>query len=382
MSSEKRRVLFLTGTRADFGKMKSLIRAVDMDESFNATVVVTGMHTLKLYGFTADEVFAEDYSNVFVIMNQIINEPMEMVLANTVIALSRYVREINPDLIVVHGDRVEAMAGAIVGAFTNTRVAHIEGGELSGTVDEIVRHSVSKLSHVHFVANETAAQRLMQMGETPGSVFIVGSPDIDLMVSDSLASLEQAKAKYEIPWEEYGVAIFHPITTEFDMMPEIADSFVTALLECGRNFVVVYPNNDHGCETILTAYRRLAGNPRFRVIPSLRFEYFLTVLKNARFMIGNSSAGVREAPFYGLPSVNIGTRQNNRCFYESIINCDYATDSILTATETAAMMPHSAPSNLFGTGESTKKFMEILKTDKIWDLAVQKQFSDIPMGTP
>ena len=135
-------ILFLTGTRADFGKLKSLMHAVDDHTAFECSVFITGMHTLKKYGFTANEVKKSGFTNTYTYINQHHGDPMEMVLAETIKGLSRYIHEAKPDLLVIHGDREEALAGAIVGALTNTKVCHIEGGERSGTIDESIRHSV------------------------------------------------------------------------------------------------------------------------------------------------------------------------------------------------------------------------------------------------
>ena len=211
--------------------------------------------------------------------------------------------------------------------------AHIEGGEVSGTVDELIRHSVSKLSHIHFVSNTEAAQRLQQMGEIKESIFTIGSPDIDIMFSEQLPDLAVAKSYYQLDFEAYAIAMFHPVTTEIDQMEVYAQNFVDALLADHHNYLVVYPNNDLGSRLILKAYEALNGNPRFRVIPSLRFEYFLTLLKNSQFIIGNSSAGIREAPYYGIPIINIGTRQQNRAVHADILHVDYQKAAIGAALD-------------------------------------------------
>ena len=226
---------------------------------------------------------------------------MDLVLANTVHGLGLHIRESQPDLLVVHGDRVEALAGAIVGALNKVRVAHIEGGEISGTIDELLRHAVTKLSHVHFVANEEAGQRLRQMGEDWKSIFIIGSPDTDIMFSPNLPSLEEVKRRYEIPFETYGIVLYHPVTTEHAQVRRNARELAEGLMASGRNFVVIHPNNDHGAETILEEMHRLRELSRFRFIPSMRFEYFLVLMKHAQVMVGNSSARVQEAPAYAVP---------------------------------------------------------------------------------
>jgi UDP-N-acetylglucosamine 2-epimerase (hydrolysing) len=301
---------------------------------------------------------------------------MDLTLAKTIEGFSAYVKDLKPDLIVVHGDRVEALAGAIVGSLNNILVAHIEGGEVSGTVDELIRHSISKLSHVHFVSNETAENRLLQMGELKESIYNIGSPDVDIMFSENLASLEEVKKYYEIPFEQYAVAMFHPVTTEYDKMQGYTENFVNALLADNNNYVVVYPNNDLGSDLILKEYERLKNNDRFKIFPSIRFEYFLVLLKNAQFIIGNSSAGIREAPYYGIPTINIGTRQENRALHTHILNTSYMQEDVLDALKA----PHPVMESYkpaFGTGKSDKKFLQSLSSPEFWSINHQKQFRDI-----
>jgi UDP-N-acetylglucosamine 2-epimerase (hydrolysing) len=280
-------------------------------------------------------------------------------------------------MIVIHGDRVEALAGAIVGSLNNILVSHIEGGEVSGTIDELIRHSTSKMSHIHFVSNEQAKKRLIQMGELDESIFTIGSPDVDIMFSDSLPDLEQAKKYYEIIFDSYAVVMFHPVTTEAKYMEQYANDFVEVLLNDTHNYVVVFPNNDLGSTAIIKAYEKLKNNSRFRIFPSLRFEYFLTLLKKSQFIIGNSSAGIREAPYYGLPIINIGTRQQNRSLHADIINVDYSKESITEALQiidTYEILPSKSD---YGTGNSAQLFLNSLLNTDIWQLNHQKEFKDI-----
>lgn len=377
----RRRILFLTGTRADFGKLKPLIQEVEARLEFECHLFVTGMHMLARYGYTVDEIQKAGFRNIFTYMNQVetSNAQMDLVLANTINGLGFYVRECRPDLIVVHGDRVEALAGAIVGALNNILVAHIEGGELSGTVDELIRHSISKLSHLHFVANEEARTRLRQMGETPESVFVIGSPDIDIMLSERLPTLQEARARYDIPFERYSVFLYHPVTTELPRLRGHAEAVVAALRESGRNFIAIYPNNDSGSETILEFLLPLQDDPRFRVLPSLRFEHFLAVLKHADAIVGNSSAGIREAPVYGVPTVNVGTRQLNRFSHDSIRNVPDDREAVLEALRT--LPGRSAPSMHFGDGQSARLFLASLLGNAVWETPRQKQFRDLQIGS-
>src|SRR5690606_22832815 len=178
----RKKILFITGTRADFGKLKPLINVIKSSSDFEYKIFGTGMHMLSKYGNTIHEISKSGFAdNLFEYMNQVEGEPMEVILANIIVGVSRYLHENPVDLIVVHGDRVEALAGATVGALRNILVAHIEGGELSGTVDELMRHAITKLSHLHFVASDVARKRLLQLGESEDSIFVIGSPDIDVM---------------------------------------------------------------------------------------------------------------------------------------------------------------------------------------------------------
>lgn len=371
-----KKILFLTGTRADFGKIKSLITILDDHQDFEVFVFVTGMHLQKEYGYTLLEIERCNFKNVHTFENHTHETTMDLTLAKTIEGLSSYCKKVTPDLIVVHGDRVETLAGAIVGSLNNILVAHIEGGELSGTVDELIRHSVSKLSHAHFVSNDEAAKRLLQMGEMETSIFTIGSPDVDIMFSDTLPDLEIVKRYYEIDFDEFSIVMFHPVTTEAIEMEQYASNFVNSLLTDKHNYVVIYPNNDLGSQCIIKEYERLKDNARFRIFPSLRLEYFLTLLKNSQFIIGNSSAGIREAPYYGIPIINVGTRQQNRVVHADIINVDYNIKSINKALQSIDSHKVQITTTDFGQGNSTALFLDSMQNSDIWKINQQKQFRD------
>jgi UDP-N-acetylglucosamine 2-epimerase (hydrolysing) len=370
-----RKIVFLTGTRADFGKLKSLMNRLRDDDDFELHVFVTGMHMLSKYGYTCEEVEKANFRNIHKFINQNSSDSMDNILSKTISGLSDYVKEIKPALIVVHGDRVEALAGAAVGALNNILVGHIEGGEVSGTVDELIRHAVSKLSHIHFVANEEAKSRLVQLGEVSNSVHVIGSPDVDVMNSNALPSIEEVKSYYGFDFPEYSVLMFHPVTTEQDDVQRQISTLVDQVIESGLNYIVIYPNNDLGTDIILGEYRKLAGLRQIRIYPSMRFEYFLTLLKSARFIIGNSSAGVREAPHFGVPAINLGTRQHNRVLCNSVLNVEIETAQIRRAIEDVKAKPRQVHT-LFGNGGSDERFYGILKSQEFWNIKTQKTFVD------
>ena len=369
----KKKIVFLTGTRADFGKLRPLIEIVNNSNEFECHIFVTGMHTLSRYDFTYREVEKRGYKNVFVFTNQNDFENTDIVLANTIKGFSNFVKEILPDMIVIHGDRLEALAGAIVGSFNNILVSHIEGGELTGTIDESIRHAVSKLSHIHFVSNEDAKKRLVQMGEIEERVFVIGSPDIDIMMKKDLPTKEGLKKYYDMQFKKYAILIFHPVTTELDDLENQTNELVSGAIDSKRNYVIIYPNNDPGSEIILNVYKKLENNANFRIYPSLRFEYFLTLLKNADFIIGNSSSGITEAEIYSVPTINVGTRQKNRSSNESIINVESKKEKILDSISKVDGKEIKS-SFSFGDGKSTKRFFDVILSEKIWGVSIQKQF--------
>ena len=374
---EIRKIAILTGTRAEFGKMKLLIKALDEDPRYEVHLFVTGMHMLEKYGGTAREILRE-FFNVYLYNNQAYASQLDIVLSNTIFGFSHYIKEIKPDLIVIHGDRAEALAGAIVGSFNNILVAHIEGGEISGTIDELIRHSVSKLAHTHFAANDLAKKRLVQMGEKKESIYVIGSPAIDIMFSENLPSLASVFEHYEINFKDYALLMYHPVTTELDGLDLRIKALVDTIIASNLNYICVYPNNDPGSDIIIKELQRLEGLPNVKIFPSIQFEKFLVLLKNCRFVLGNSSAGIREAPIYAVPTINLGSRQKNRFHHESIFNVKEDKDSILKTISTLTKKSDKfKPSYFFGSGESTQKFMNVLEEESFWTTERQKQFLDL-----
>lgn len=373
-----KKILFLTGTRADYGKMKPLMQALEKDDRFEVYVYVCGMHLVKKFGNTYIEVQKDGYENIYVAYGIGHSQSQSVNLGNTISSLSGYVDTIEPDMIVVHGDRMDALAGAVVGALHNIFVGHIEGGELTGTIDDSIRHAISKFAHFHFVCSEEAKKRLIQMGEEESRIYIIGSPDIDVMLSGNLPSLAEAKAKYEISFSDYGIFMYHPVTTEYNVIGQKIAPVVQAAIESGRNFIAVYPNNDLGSEVILNEMKKFKGNSHFAVFPSIRFEYFLTFLKNAQFMIGNSSAGIRECGIYGIPDIDIGTRQNGRYSISSSQNIQHVSENvgeILEALENVES--YRREEFLYGDGKSTDRFMKIISNDDFWTKKIQKRFVEL-----
>jgi UDP-N-acetylglucosamine 2-epimerase (hydrolysing) len=373
----KLRLVFVTGTRADYGKLKSLMRICDADDEIDSYVYVTGMHLQGKYGFTFADIKADGYKNIFTPRSPAVSERMDENLAYTVLGFSAFVRECRPDLIVAHGDRIEPLAAAIVGVLNNVKVAHIEGGEVTGTADEFMRHAVSKLSSLHFAANEESKYRLIQMGEREDNIYVIGSPDIDIMLSGDLPDLSEVKSKHGIVFDSYAIFVYHPVTTSLKREDEI-DRVASALRASGKRYVVIYPNNDHGSDVIRDALDKLKGDGRFRFFESVPFEDFLVLLKNCEFIIGNSSAGVREACVYGVPAIDVGTRQNKRYNLAALRNIQHVcedTADIVSAIRRAGQ--YRAVSRYFGGGGSAERFLETVKSQAVAGADLQKSFVEL-----
>ena len=372
-----KKIVFITGTRADFGKLKPLIQAVEKSLCFEAYIFATGMHMLPYYGSTVHEILKCNFKNIYIYNNQAFQLGMDISLANTIYGFSCYVKELNPDLVIVHGDRSEALAGAIVSSFNNVRIGHIEGGEISGNIDGLIRHSITKLSHAHFVANKKAKERLLQMGESDCSIFVIGSPEVDFMLSDKLPCLELVEKSYGINFDNYAILIYHPVTFEKDKFVENTKEIVSAILESEMNYIVILPNNDSKSQIIEAEYNRLRESSKCKVFPSIRFECFMTLLKHSKFIIGNSSTGIREAPVFGVPSINIGSRQTGRSDHESIFNINEDKDKILEVIIlTSEHGIHFKSCSRFGDGKSVEHFIDILREGLIWSLPIQKVFEE------
>ena len=192
----KKKIVFITSTRADFGKIKNVISEINKLKKFKVFIFITGMHMEHKFGSTWEEVI-KVFKNIKIkkFANKKTEDGMDIAISNTIKGFSDYTKKIRPDLIFVHGDRLEALAAAIVGSINKILVAHIEGGERSGTIDEHVRHSITKLSHLHFVSNYSAKKRLIKLGEYKNKIYTTGSPDVDLMIEKNLPSLNELKKK-------------------------------------------------------------------------------------------------------------------------------------------------------------------------------------------
>jgi len=373
----KKKLLFVTATRADFSKLKSLIKIANKKKEFSIYIVITGMHVIKKYGNTYQEVqkIFKFKSKIFKFNNQAIGDKLEIIMSKTINKFSKIVKKIKPDLIIIHGDRVEALACATVGSLNHILTAHVEGGEISGTIDDTMRHAITKLSHAHFVGSTDAKKRVIRMGEIKKNIFNIGSPDIDFIVNKKLPNISSVKKRYDIPFQKFAILLWHPVTSKIHILKEDTQKLLEIIKNFKMNFVVIYPNNDPGSNIIINKYNKLKKN-NFKVLKNLRFEYFLSLLKNSNYIIGNSSAAIYESPILETPSINIGDRQHNRIKSKAIINLKIKN---LNEKKVDKFINCYKPikKKYFGFGNSNKKFIKILLKKNFWEISKQKFFSDI-----
>ena len=374
----KKKIVFLTGTRADYGKIKSLIKSIYNNRKYKIYILVTGMHLSKKYGSTFEEIqkdFPKIKLNKFANMKE--KDSMDLTLSKTINFINKIFFKIKPDLIMLHGDRLETLAAAIVGNFNKFLVAHIEGGEISGAIDESIRHAVSKLSNIHLVSNQSAKRNLIQMGEFKKNIYVMGSPEVDIMISKKLPSLNMVKKRYAIEFKKYSIFCLHSDTNENRKQTDKnINNCILALKKTNHNYVVIYPNNDINSDVILSKLLKLKKHKNFKIFPSMRFEYFLSLLKNSSYIIGNSSTVVRETPVYGIPSINLGYRQKNRGISNNIISCKIKQRSIFTMIKRLSTI-NRRKQMIFGDGNSSKKFVKILDRKYFWETSKIKSFNKL-----
>ena len=373
------KVAFFTASRADYGKIKPVILEAKK-KKLNYVIFVTGAHLLKEYGKTINQIKKDfELRNIIFFSNQKFGDNQQTIFRNTVNNLTKLLINKKFDCFFIHGDRVETLAAASVLTFSKIKIAHIEGGELSGTVDEMIRHSVSKLSHIHFVSNKAAKKVLINSGEGKDSIFITGSPDIDLLNKSFRPNLNEVKKKYSLKFKDYIISFLHPVTTEEkNENNQNAKIYFQTLLKLKNiNIVQFVPNNDDHSLVILNCLNKTFKNKKnVRVLQSMRFEYYLTLLENSKFIIGNSSSAIMEAPYFNIPAINIGNRQLNRHSVNGIINIPFKQKSILNAVKKVAKIKTKF-NPIFGEGKSSQKIIRILKSDKFKKLSIQKMYNNL-----
>jgi len=356
------KVCYITGTRADFGLMRPVLDQIQADNRFELSVLVTGMHCHDKYGRTLSEVEATGYDVCGVV--EVPDDPSGKGMAVNMGLMMQYfvpiLDRLSPDVVLLLGDRGEMLAGAITAAHMNIFVCHIHGGERSGTIDEPVRHAISKLAHFHFTSTPQAAERLVRMGERKDHVYQVGAPGLDGITE--LATIARNDLMVEAGLEPslpVALMLYHPVLQEEGTAYQDTKMIVSSLLECGLQVVVLEPNSDAGREDISRALSAYRDNEKVKVYRHLPRRSFLSWMAGVDLMIGNSSAGIIESGSFGTPVINIGTRQALR---ERNINVHDISleDGDIKGLIGELVGERFPPNNIYGEGKAAQRIVKLM----------------------
>lgn len=376
MNARKRKICVVTNTRADYSRLRTVLFALRERPEVELSICVAGSHLLSAYGNTIEEIKKDGFDIAYRIYTEVDGRVLSTMTKSTglaIIEFSSYFENQRPDLVVVHGDRFEALAAALAASMMNIHVAHIQGGEITGTIDEHLRHAITKLAHFHFASDEESATRIKGLGEDPERVFVPGCPSADVLVSAPSYTFEELKEALgeRIKKEEwllnltpdFLLVMHHPVTTEFEKNGEEMEAIAEALKEFPHPILALWPNIDAGSEQIVQAIKKFERevDGRFAVISTLPMEAFVNVMRHARVMIGNSSAGVREACYFGTPVVNVGSRQTGRRRTENVVDVLGEAEAIREALRAhLSRTERFSPSYPYGKGDAGRKIAETL----------------------
>ncbi|MCI4667000.1 MAG: UDP-N-acetylglucosamine 2-epimerase [Bacteroidia bacterium] len=332
-----KKILYISGTRADYGLMRRTLKAIEASDHLELKVLATGMHLMESRGYTLNEIKADNFELIElpVIFEEDSRAAMAAFVGDSLRGMVDIFQAEKPDVILLLGDRGEMLAAASAALYLGIAVAHIHGGEVTSTVDEAVRHAITKLAQVHFPATEDSAKRILKMGESPKHVHVCGAPGLD-GIDESLLSKEEL-------FENLGfdvnkalcLLIQHPVSEEVELAASQIEASLEAILEKNLQTVIVYPNADAGGKSMIEVIQKIEGQAGIKTFSSLQRQRFLSLMKHASVMVGNSSAGIIEAPSFQTPVVNIGERQLGRLRGKNVIDVENGKKNILKGLEMA-----------------------------------------------
>ena len=344
-------------------------------------LIVTGMHLSEEFGYTIKEI-EKDGFEIYAKLNTLnirdTGSEMAKYIGNTTVKLAEVFEELKPDILLLLGDRGEMLAGAISATCMNILIAHVHGGETSGSVDEGFRHAISKLAHLHFVATEESKRKLVLLGEEPNRIFVVGAPGLD-DISENLLSPEEISKKYNLDLSKPIVLLVqHSVVTEVDKAPEQIRETLEAIVELQLQTIVIYPNADAGGRKMIKIIEEYEHTyPFIKAYKSLPRKEYLSLMNIATVMVGNSSSGIIEAPSFGLPVVNIGSRQKGRLRAKNVIDVGYNKEEIKNTIlkiiyDNNFRKKLQKLKNPWGDGKASERIVRILTKIKINKDLLQK----------
>tara|TARA_X000000950_G_scaffold287944_1_gene402484 strand:- start:2626 stop:3780 length:1155 start_codon:yes stop_codon:yes gene_type:complete len=382
---KKRKICFVLVNRANYGRVRSLMIRLKDSKYFELQTVLISSTLLKKYGSLVDLVRKDGIKINFQLFNHIEGENLYTMTKSTGLALldlSSAFQRLKPDMIFTIGDRYETLSTAITASFLNIFLVHLQGGELTGSIDEVVRHSITKLSNLHLVATKKSRKRVIQMGENPKSVLNVGCPSIDIIKKINFSTnVDLKKYKFGVGdrvelKKPYYVVLLHPVTTDYENNKNLIKETIEAIKKLNNQIVWLWPNNDAGSNFITNKIRTLREkkiNLKINFYINFEVNDYLKLISKCKCLIGNSSSGIRESSYLGVPVVNIGDRQNFRERGKNIIDVDIDSNKILKAIK-SIHNKKIIKSHIYGDGNANNKILKVLKT---CDLNTKKFFYDL-----
>lgn len=379
-----KRVAVVTATRAEYGILTPLIKAINEDNDLELDLIVTGTHLSEKHGYTKKFIEADGFPishEIPILENGNTPYDISITMANAIKGFAECFKNDRPDMLVILGDRTEMLGIASAAMNERIPIAHLHGGEVTeGAVDDCVRHALSKMSYLHFTSTEVYRRRVIQLGEDPERVFFVGALSTENILKAPLKSEFEIKVDVGIPYEmPYSVVTFHPVTLEEDSAKEQTLALCKAMKQENEYFyLITMANSDAGGDSVNAIFADFADkHENVKLVSSLGMIRYLSAVKYAKFVLGNSSSGIIEAPVLGTPTVNIGDRQNGRLMADTIINCRPDIGSIVEAISSAENMEHT-PTPMYGNGDTSEKIVNVIKDYLINDkIELKKKFYDI-----
>ena len=382
-----KRIGVVTVSRSDYGHLRPVLEALRRAPDLELLLLVAGMHLASEFGLTVRDIEADGFpisARVEMLGGGDTPEAVAAATGRGVAGFGEAFARLRPDVVVALGDRFEMLAAAVAALPFALPVAHIHGGEVSeGAMDNQIRHAITKLAHLHFASAEPHARRIAAMGEEPWRIHTVGAPGLDRLATTE--PLPRAALARELGLPEAGpwlLVTFHPVTLEYRDTAAHIDELLAALEKTDGFIVITYPNADTAGRLIIERIEEFAGRHprRCRLAKSLGERLYLSLLRHADLMIGNSSSGLIEAPSFGLPVVNVGSRQRGRLRGANVIDVEPSREDILRGIEGAQALPFRvrarAAANPYGDGHAAPRVVDVLRSVPVDAQLVQKRFSD------
>lgn len=380
--SGMRHIVYITGTRADFGLIERTLNFIHNRSDLRLSVIVTGMHLMQEFGMTVNDIEKSGFK--FHTVNSIYKTDQRASMAEFIgqfmTGLTPLLERLKPDIILLLGDRAEMLAGAVSAAYLGIPIAHIHGGEVTSTIDESARHAITKLANIHLAATKQSAVRILKMGENKKFVYVVGAPGLEGIKSGLMTkSLVEKRFGLDLD-KELILIIQHPVTNEEAKASEQITKTLEVVKSMELQTIVIYPSADPGGRSMIDAINRYRNSSLVKIFTNLNRIEFLSLMKHASVLVGNSSAGIIEAASFRIPVVNIGTRQNGRQRSDNILDADYNTNQIIGAIKRALYDKDFRDKfkrcrNPYGGGKTAQRIVRILSTIKVDKDLLQKKIS-------